>query len=119
MSAGGEEFNKIALPTAEGYELVRVNNIVYCRAEENYTKLITNKNEEITVTKTLKNVENTLPDSMFFRIHKSYLVNLNYIKSYTKLNGYKVTLENGIQLDVATRRNEEFIKALTRQNKNN
>jgi len=118
LNANSGEFNKIAFPTQEGYELIRVNNIIYCRAEENYSKIITNKNEEITVPKTLKNLEYMLPEMMFFRIHKSYIVNLNYIKSYTKMDGYKVTLENGIQLDVATRRNDEFLKALTRQNSN-
>lgn len=86
--------------------------------EENYSKIITNKNEEITVPKTLKNLEYMLPEMMFFRIHKSYIVNLNYIKSYTKMNGYKITLENGVRLNVATRRNDEFLKALTRQNSN-
>lgn len=116
MNANSAEFNKIALPTMEGYELERVNNIVYCQAEENYTKIVTNRNEAILVAKTLKNIENLLPEKMFFRIHKSYLVNLNYIKSYSKVQGYKITLENGVKLDVATRRNDEFLRALTRKN---
>lgn len=119
LNANSEEFNKIAFPTPDGYELLRVNTILYCQAEESYSKIITNTDEEITVAKSLKNLEYILPEMMFFRIHKSYIVNLNYIKSYTKMKGYKVTLENGIQLDVATRRNEEFLKALTRQNTNN
>jgi two-component system LytT family response regulator len=117
ISSGTNEFNKIALPTFEGYELEKVNNIIYCQAEENYTKIYTNRNEVIMVAKTLKSIEELLPDTMFFRIHKSYLVNLNYIKSYNKSQGYKVILENGIKLDVATRRNDEFIKALTRKGK--
>lgn len=116
MSANSAEFNKIALPTIDGYELERVNNIVYCQAEENYTKIITNRDDVILVAKTLKNIETLLPEKMFFRIHKSYLVNLNYIKSYSKVQGYKITLENGVKLDVATRRNDEFLRALTRKN---
>lgn len=119
LNANSEEFNKIAFPTPEGYELLRVNNIVYCQGEENYSRVVTNTNEEITVSKSLKDMEHILPETIFFRVHKSYIVNLNFIKSYTKMKGYKIILENGIQLDVATRRNEEFIKALTRQNRNN
>jgi two-component system LytT family response regulator len=115
MNSNSDEFNKIALPTVNGFELERVNNIVYCQAEENYTKILTNRDEAIMVAKTLKNIETLLPEKMFFRIHKSYLVNLNYIKSYSKVQGYKITLENGVKLDVATRRNDEFIKALTRK----
>ena len=116
LNSNSAEFNKIALPTMDGFELERVNNIVYCQAEENYTKIVTNRNEEILVAKTLKSIESLLPTTTFFRIHKSYMVNLNYIKSYSKTHGYKITLENGVQLDVATRRNDEFIKALTRKN---
>ena len=108
-------FNKIALPTMDGFQLEKVNNIVYCQAEETYCKIFTNRNEAILVARTLKNIEEMLPDEIFFRIHKSYLVNMNYIKSYSKSEGYRIMLENGIELDVATRRNEEFIKALTKR----
>lgn len=108
-------FNKIALPTLDGYQLEKVNNIVYCQAEENYCKIFTNRNEVILVARTLKNIEELLPDELFFRIHKSHLVNMNYIKSYSKTDGYTIKLENGVELDVATRRNEEFLKALTKR----
>ncbi len=115
INTDSKEFNKIALPTMDGFQLERINNIIYCQAEENYTKIFTTRGESIIVTKTLKSVEELLPESIFFRIHKSYLVNLNYIKSYSKSNRYKVTLENGVKLDVATRRNEDFVKALTKR----
>ncbi|MDY6800990.1 MAG: LytTR family DNA-binding domain-containing protein [Bacteroidota bacterium] len=107
-------FNKIALPTLDGFQLEKVNNIVYCQAEESYTKIFTNRNEAILVARNLKNIEEMLPEELFFRIHKSHLVNMNYIKSYSKIDGYKIKLDNGIELDVATRRNEEFLKALTK-----
>ena len=108
-------FNKIALPTMDGFQMEKINNIVYCQAEENYCKIFTNRNEVILVARTLKSIEELLPVELFFRIHKSHLVNMNYIKSYSKTDGYKITLENGIELDVATRRNDEFIKALTKR----
>ncbi len=108
-------FNKIALPTLDGYQLEKVNNIVYCQAEESYCKIFTNRNEVILVARTLKNIEELLPEEVFFRIHKSHLVNMNYIKSYSKTDGYKIKLENGVELDVATRRNDEFLRALTKR----
>lgn len=108
-------FNKIALPTLDGFQLEKVNNIVYCQAEESYCKIFTNRNEVILVARTLKNIDELLPEEIFFRIHKSYLVNMNYIKSYSRSEGGKVILENGTELDVATRRNDEFIKALTKR----
>ncbi|HSH50750.1 MAG TPA: LytTR family DNA-binding domain-containing protein [Bacteroidales bacterium] len=107
-------FSKIALPTLDGFQMEKVNNIVYCQAEENYTKIFTNRNEAILVARTLKSIEEMLPEELFFRIHKSHLVNMNYIKSYSKTDGHKIKLDNGIVLDVATRRNDEFLKALTK-----
>jgi len=115
MNSDSGNFNKIALPTLDGFQLEKINNIVYCQAEENYCKIFTNRNEAILVARTLKNIEELLPEELFFRIHKSHLVNMNYIKSYNKCDGYKILLENGVELDVATRRNEEFLKTLTKR----
>lgn len=115
LNTDSGNFNKIALPTLDGFQLEKVNNIVYCQAEENYCKIFTNRNEVILVARTLKNIDALLPEEIFFRIHKSYLVNMNYIKSYSKSEGYKIILDNGTELDVATRRNDDFIKALTKR----
>jgi two-component system LytT family response regulator len=52
-----------------------------------------------------------LPPAIFFRTHKSYLVNLNYVKSFDKKRGVAI-LENNKAIDVASRRVDEFIKAL-------
>lgn len=114
LSVGGTGIhNKIALPTLNGYQMEHIFSIVYCQADINYTKIYTNEGKMILVAKTLKIIEDLLPDKHFFRIHKSYLVNLNYIKSFNKVGDRFVLLENGKRLDVATRRVNEFIDALT------
>jgi len=115
ITSGSDLFHKIALPTMEGYKMVKANDIIYCEADENYSKIHMNSGEVVFVPKTLKSVEDTLTQENFFRIHKSFIVNMNYIESYTRTEGYRVKLENGIELDVASRRNEEFLKALKRQ----
>jgi two-component system LytT family response regulator len=113
LGSGNEMQNRIALPTLSGYRMERIDNIVYCQADENYTQIHTKDLETIMVSKTLKAVEELLPAGHFFRIHKSFLVNLNYVKEYTRTDGYHIHLENGITLEVATRRHEEFIRMLT------
>lgn len=110
------QFNKIALATTTGYELEKVSNIVYCEGLDNYSKIYTLQNREIVVTKTLKALEEQFPSSVFWRIHKSTLVNLNYIVSYNRVNGYSVTLTTGKKLDVAYRKNEEFLDAILKRN---
>lgn len=104
---------KVALPTFTGYQLEKVNSIMYCEADQNYTKIYTNRTEIILVSKPISFLEETLPADTFFRIHKSYLVNLNFIKSYNRSEGFQVILDDGTILDVATRRNQDFLKALT------
>ncbi len=113
LNVGGDINSKVALPTLSGFKMVKINHIIYCEADENYTKINTAQGEMIHVSKTLKFVEELLPPEYFFRIHKSYLVNLNYIKSYDRTDGHKVILESGVELEVASRRIDEFVTVLT------
>ncbi len=113
LNSSTDPKGKIALPTFTGYQLEKINSIVYCEADQNYTKIITIRDETILVSKPISYLEDILPQDIFFRIHKSYLVNLNFIKEYNRSEGFQVVLENGITLDVATRRNQDFLKALT------
>ena len=113
LSSSNDPKSKIALPTFTGYQLEKINSIVYCEADQNYTKIITIRDETILVSKPISYLEEILPQDNFFRIHKSYLVNLNFIKEYRRSEGFQVILENGTTLDVATRRNQDFLKALT------
>jgi two-component system LytT family response regulator len=102
---------KILFPSNNGYNIVKINNIMYCQAEINYSTAYTTDNKSYTISNSLKYLEEMLPESIFFRTHKSYLVNLNYIKSYDKKKGV-VILENNKAIDVATRRIDEFLKVL-------
>ena len=115
LNLGGDINSKVALPTLSGFKMEKINHIIYCEADENYTKIFTAQGEMILVSKTLKFVEELLPPDFFFRIHKSFLVNLNYIKSYDRTDGHKVILESGMEIEVATRRIEEFVSTLTRR----
>jgi two-component system, LytTR family, response regulator len=103
--------NSIALPTKDGYQIEKIHNIIYCRAQESYCKIHLAGNFNYLVSRSLKQMELILPSDMFFRIHKSFLINLNYLHSYKKAEGY-IVLHNGEELEVATRRSEEFLKRL-------
>jgi two-component system LytT family response regulator len=113
LNSSNDPKSKVALPTFTGYQLEKINSIVYCEADQNYTKIITIRDETILVSKPISYLEEILPTDVFFRIHKSHLVNLNFIKEYKRSEGFQVVLENGTTLDVATRRNQDFLKALT------
>lgn len=114
LNIGADIGSKIALPTLTGFQMEKISHIIYCEADENYTKIFTLRGDFVLVSRTLKVVEEMLPPQYFFRIHKSFLVNMNFVKSYNRIDGHTILLENGVELEIATRRNEEFVKALTK-----
>ncbi len=118
LNMGNSIKSKVALPTLSGFQMKKINDIIYCEGDQNYTKIHLIGNQQLLVSKTLKYVEELLPAEVFFRIHKTYLINLNYIEKYIKNDGHIVVLEDGSQLTVANRRTEEFMEALTNKSYN-
>ncbi len=108
----GNVFNKIALPIETGFKLVKTNTILYCQADGNYCKVFCLDGSVILLSKTLKFMEDVLPKLLFKRIHKSYLVNFNYVTEFNKVNDLSVELVNNIILPVAHRKKDELINAL-------
>ncbi len=117
LNSGSSGNEKVALPTFEGFQFEKAKSIVFCRAEQNYTRVFISDGRELLVSKPLNLVQKLLPANRFYRIHKSHLVNMVYIKTYSRSEGFHVILENGTRLDVASRRNEDFLKALTHRDK--
>jgi two-component system LytT family response regulator len=106
-------FQKIALPTIHGYELVPLNNIMYCESKSNYTNIYLNNNQQILVSKTLKDIEELLNMQPFFRLHNSYLVNLQYAIRYIKGEGGSLVLNNDITIPVSRNKKEELLRLIT------
>lgn len=106
------EFNKIALPDNEGYTMIKISDIIYCQADSSYTIVHLLNGKKIITSKLLKLIEELLPTQTFYRIHKSYIVNLNLIKQYIKIDGNQVVLENDIHLDVSERNKKDFLDKL-------
>ena len=115
LNPGSGNIAKVVLPTFQGFQIEKVNAIIYCEADQNYTRVHTIGGGELLISKPINVIGNMLPANLYYRIHKSHLVNLDYIKSYSRVEGFHVILENGTKLDVAYRRNDDFIKALTQR----
>ncbi|WP_299007287.1 LytTR family DNA-binding domain-containing protein [uncultured Tenacibaculum sp.] len=112
IDSGDSNFNKIALPTESGYEIINPNQILYCQADSNYSSVTFINGKKIILSKTLKYIEELLPKTSFHRIHKSYLVNLNHIVRFNKSVDLYVELNNGEQLPLASRKKESFLNAI-------
>ncbi|WP_316820654.1 LytTR family DNA-binding domain-containing protein [Pedobacter gandavensis] len=102
------EIRKISLPNGQGYSLIDINDIIHIEADSNYSIFYLANKEKITVSKVLKEYEELLPEQQFVRIHKSSIVNLNYLKEYNSKNGVEVLLKNGEKIAVSRRRASDF-----------
>lgn len=100
---------KIAVPTANGFDFILIEDIVRCEAQGAYTRIYLRDSKKLLVSKPLKDYENLLPGNIFLRVHNSHLVNLNFIKKYNRGRGGYIEMDDGTTLEVATRRKDEFL----------
>ncbi len=103
---------KIMVPTISGFELLPVIDIIRCESNINYTTIFVKDRQKLVVAKTLKEFEEMLGEYNFYRIHNSHLINMAYIKSYHRGKGGSVIMIDNTELEVSTRRKEEFLKRL-------
>ena len=100
---------KLALPTTDGLVFVKMQDILYCEASSNYTEITVMDGKKYIVSRTLKEYEDMLGEHNFYRIHNSYLINLNAIKKYVRGEGGYVIMANDKSLDVSKRKKEGFL----------
>jgi two-component system, LytTR family, response regulator len=106
--------HQIALSSSDGFLFVKIKDIVYCKGDGAYTYFFLKNKERITVSKNLKEFESLLSDFGFFRIHKSYLINLSEMQKYVRGDGGYVVMSNGDSVDVSKRKKESFLSNLAR-----
>ncbi|MCD6068237.1 MAG: DNA-binding response regulator [Bacteroidetes bacterium] len=100
---------KIAIPSAEGYSFVDTSAIISLEADGKYTKIITDSGLRSLSTKNIGEFEELLGNDLFFRTHKSWIVNLNHVKKFLK-NESQVLLSNDTLADVSSRKKDEFLR---------
>jgi two-component system LytT family response regulator len=113
IDTGDVAHKKLAISTETGIEFVKFNSIVYLEAQNNYTKINLLDGTTIIASKTLKSFDELLPCELFFRIHKSYLINMNFVKRFFKIDDFLVELTTGEKLPLSYRKKNEFISAIT------
>lgn len=103
---------KIVLSTAEGMHIIDTINIIRCESDDYYTKFFFTDGTTMLISKTLKEHEELLSDSDFFRPHKSHLINLKYVKSYIKTDGGSIIMNDGKEIPVSRRKREKILEIL-------
>ncbi|MBI1767869.1 MAG: response regulator transcription factor [Bacteroidetes bacterium] len=101
---------RIMLPTLEGFEIVTINSILYCEAADNFTKFYFESGSPLLICRTLKYFEDILTEHHFLRIHRSYLINPEFVVRYSKGKGGFVTMKNNQELEVSPAKKKELLE---------
>jgi two-component system LytT family response regulator len=111
INTNGNE-NKIGVGMADKIVFVNIPEILYCEAQGNYTNVVLYDGKKIVASKTLGDFENQFAGKNFFRIHHSYLINMNRVKEFQRHEGGYVMMENNIKLEVSKRKRKDFLDAI-------
>ena len=105
-------FDRLALPTSNGYIFINIKDIVACEASRNYTYFNLKSGKKIIVSKPLKHFEKLLGQRHFFRIHRSIIVNMNCIDRYIRTKNGEIVLDNGMVFPISESRRENFLRKI-------
>ena len=102
---------KITLNTDGKLLFLEGDEILYAESDGNYSTIYLTDGQKIVLTKKLKEVNELLPQESFFRIHNSYIINLNKIKEFIKTDGY-VVLKSNHKIPVSRQKKSDFLDML-------
>lgn len=103
----------ISVPLRGGFEFIKVNEILFLEADGSYTRINTLKNKPVLVSRNLKYFESQLAGlPHFFRIHRSFLVNINHV---SKVEKNQALMSNGFAADISADRKEEFLEQMRKR----
>lgn len=115
QSQKAERLHRIGLPTLNGLVFVNTNDIVCIIGEGNYSHFKIKEQPKILLSKKLKEVEEMLKDySNFYRIHKSFIINLSYVSGYVRGEGGTVVMTDGTEIAVSRNKKDEFLELFNR-----
>lgn len=104
-------FKKLAITVNDEVKFIAYEDIIYCKSTSNYTTVFTRFDTSYLCSKTLKDVESKLPQDLFFRIHHSYVVNVQCIVSLKK-QCCELELENHLRIPFSGNKKSELYKLL-------
>jgi two-component system LytT family response regulator len=104
-----EKIEKIAIGHSKGVLLVKLVDVLYFKSSGNYTEIHLRSGEKHIDSRTLKSYQEMLVDSVFMRIHQSYVVNTDLVNGYSTEDGHFAIMENNDQLPVSRGNLSEFV----------
>lgn len=112
LSNVNQNNDKINISADGKVYLLEKEDVVMLKSDKSYTTVFLSNNKEILVSKTLKEVEKKFQFPEFFRVHNSYLINLNHVKEYLKGLGGELIMSNGSTVTISRNKKAELFKKL-------
>lgn len=103
---------KIVLPSKDSYTFLSIEDIMYCQAENSYTLFVTNNNEKHWVSKPIKNYSSILENVGFVRVHRSAIVNPEYVKKLIRTRPSSVIMQDGTSIGISKLKRDDLIEEL-------
>jgi len=100
---------KIVIPTQEGLEFIKITDIINCEGDNGYTKINIENKKPILSSNSIGHFNKLLENQNFYLVHKSHLINLDYINKY--LNEGYVILSNNQKIPVSRNRRQDFLNS--------
>lgn len=104
----------LLLPTLNGFTLVKAESIIHCEADGNYTRIYLTDGKSQMFTRSLQALEESLAGLSFFRVHHKHMINLRHLHTYQRGRGGIAIMSNGSEIEVSTRRKDEFLQFVER-----
>jgi two-component system LytT family response regulator len=101
--------SRLAIPGREGLTLLKHDDILYLEANDSYTTIHLKDGKRSVSSKHIRVFENNLDPKAFFRVHKSYIINLAHLASFNRTEGNMAVLDNGAMVPVSRRRLADFL----------
>jgi two-component system LytT family response regulator len=112
-SLSSDKFSKLALPVEDGVLFIKLDEIYVLEADAMYTNFHLTKNRKILISKPMKYFSDLLESKeLFYKPHRSYLVNLKYLQKVVKKDGTYIEMENEMRIPVSKEKRDELISLL-------
>jgi two-component system, LytTR family, response regulator len=111
---GSQTISRIALTTSYGLLFVETKDIIYCESNDNYTNVKLVSGKKLLISKTLKEIDETLSGPDFYRIHNSFLINLGHVQKFVRSDGGYVIMDDDTQVSISRTKKQEFLELFSK-----
>jgi two-component system, LytTR family, response regulator len=106
---------RVALPVTDGLLFINSDRIMFIKADRSYSEFVLADGNRIVVSKNLKEFEYLLNRSTFYRPHRSYMINFDYLRQFVRKDGGYLLMESGDEIPISNEKREELVQIMQRK----